>query len=65
MYKNLAKNRKTSCLRQAIQEPAFCVANTEFKGGDDGRGCGDHTFLVIHDQSSHNFVLIIILIGVS
>ena len=32
--------------RPAIQEPVFSVANTNFEGGDDERGCGDCTFLV-------------------
>jgi hypothetical protein len=38
LYKNLVKNRKTNFLRQAIQEPIFSVAHTDFEGGGDGRG---------------------------
>jgi hypothetical protein len=30
------------------------VSNTEFEGGDDGHGHGDHTFLVKQAQPSHN-----------
>jgi hypothetical protein len=39
--------------RLTIQEPIFSVSNTEFEGGDDGRGLGDHTFLVKQAQPSH------------
>ena len=39
--------------RLTIQEPIFSVANTEFEGGDDGHGHGDHTFLVKQAQPSH------------
>jgi hypothetical protein len=41
-----------SC-RLTIQEPIFSVSNTEFEGGDDGHGHGDHTFLVKQAQPSH------------
>jgi hypothetical protein len=39
--------------RLTIQEPIFSVSNTEFEGGDDGHGHGDHTFLVKQAQPSH------------
>jgi hypothetical protein len=29
------------------------VSNTEFEGGDDGHGLGDHTFLAKQAQPSH------------
>jgi hypothetical protein len=40
---------KTNFLPQAIQEPDFSVANTDFEGGDSDIdcGCGDCIFLVI------------------
>jgi hypothetical protein len=44
LYKNLVKNRKTNFLRQAIQEPVFSVAHTDFEGGSDGRGRGVRHF---------------------
>ena len=46
LYKNLVKNRKTKTnfCRQAIQEPIFSVANADFEGGYDGRGCGVRYF---------------------
>jgi hypothetical protein len=44
LYKSLVKNRKTNFPRQAIQEPIFSVANTDFEGGGDGRGCGVRHF---------------------
>jgi hypothetical protein len=40
--------------RLTIEEPIFSVSNTEFEGGDDGHGLGDHTFLVKQAQPSHN-----------
>jgi hypothetical protein len=39
--------------RLTIQEPIFSVSNAEFEGGDEGRGHGDHTFLVKQAQPSH------------
>jgi hypothetical protein len=45
LYKNLVKNQKTNFLRQAIQEPIFSVAHTDFEGGGDGRGRGVRHFL--------------------
>jgi hypothetical protein len=39
--------------RLTIQEPIFSVSNTEFEGGDDGHGYGDHIFLVKQAQPSH------------
>jgi hypothetical protein len=45
--------RKTNFRRQAIQGPIFSVANTDFEGGCDGRGCVCGTFLVICAQPSH------------
>ena len=45
LYKNLVKNRKTNFRRQAIQEPIFSMANADFEGDHDGRGCGDCIFL--------------------
>jgi hypothetical protein len=53
LYKNLVKNRKTNLRRQAIQEPIFSVANTDFEGGCNGRGGGCGTFLVICAPPSH------------
>jgi hypothetical protein len=44
LCKNLVKNRKTNFRRQAIQEPIFPVANIDFEGGCDGRGCGVRHF---------------------
>jgi hypothetical protein len=44
LYKNLVKNRKTKFLRQAIHEPTFSVAHTDFEGGGDGRGRGVRHF---------------------
>jgi hypothetical protein len=35
---------KTNFRRQAIPEPIFSVANTDFEGGYDGRGCGVRHF---------------------
>jgi hypothetical protein len=46
LCKNLVKNRKTNFRRQAIQGPIFPVANADFEGGRDGRGCGVRCFLV-------------------
>ena len=53
LYKNLVKNRKTNFRRQAIQEPIHSMANTDFEGDYDGRGCTCGTFLVICAQPSH------------
>ena len=39
--------------RLTIQEPVFSVPNTEFEGGEDGHGHGDHTFLAKQAQPSH------------
>jgi hypothetical protein len=39
--------------RLTTQEPIFSVSNTEFEGGDDGHGHGDHIFLVKQAQPSH------------
>jgi hypothetical protein len=36
-----SQTRKTNFRRQAIQEPIFSVANTDFEGGDDDHGYGD------------------------
>ena len=45
--------QKNHSFRLTIQEPIFSVSNTEFEGGDDGYGHGDHTFLVKQAQPSH------------
>jgi hypothetical protein len=29
----------------------FSVANTDFEGGENGRGCGNYIFLVLFAQS--------------
>ena len=44
LYKNLVKKRKTNFLRQAIQEPIFSVAHTDFEGGGDGLVAVRHFF---------------------
>jgi hypothetical protein len=38
------KHQKINFSRLTIQEPIFSVSNTEFEGGDDGRGHGDRIF---------------------
>jgi hypothetical protein len=47
------KSTKMNFCRLTIQEPIFSVSNTEFEGGDDGHGYGDHIFLVKQSQPSH------------
>jgi hypothetical protein len=42
--------------RLTIEEPIFSVSNTEFEGGGDGHGLGDHTFLVKQAQPSHTML---------
>jgi hypothetical protein len=44
LSKNLVQHRTTNFRRQAIQEPIFSVANIDFEGGCDGRGCGVRHF---------------------
>jgi hypothetical protein len=39
-----SQNQKTNFRRQAIQEPVFSVANTDFEGGCDGCGRGVRHF---------------------
>jgi hypothetical protein len=46
-------SHKIEKLTRAIQEPIFSVANADFEGGCDGRGCVCGTFLVICAQPSH------------
>jgi hypothetical protein len=45
---------KPNFSRLTIQEPIISVPNTEFEGGDDGRGYGDYTFLVKQAQPSYS-----------
>jgi hypothetical protein len=47
------KNTKNELLSVGDSGAHFSVPNTEFEGGDDGRGYGDYIFLVKQAQPSH------------
>jgi hypothetical protein len=51
--------------RLTIQEPIFSVSDTEFEGGDDGHGHGNHTFLAKQAQPSHNGHVTAVVVGQS
>jgi hypothetical protein len=40
------------------------VSNTEFEGGDDGHGHGDHTFLVKQAQPSHIIPALVLVLKI-
>jgi hypothetical protein len=49
----LVKNTKNELLSVNDSGAHFSVSDTEFEGGDDGHGHGNHTFLAKQAQPSH------------
>ena len=54
VYAKSLKISDTDLCMRAIQEPVFSVAHTDFEGGDNDHGHGNHIFLVIYAQPSHS-----------